>query len=248
VSESHNNPLEQFQVVKHVPLELFGYDISFSNASLFMCLAVLGVIAFMSLGTRKAQMIPGRFQVLVEMIYQFIADMVQENAGAEGKKFFPVIFSIFMFLLFANLIGLVPFSFAVTSHIVVTFAIAAFAFIGVTCVGFYKHGLHFLHFFVPKGLPAGIGGLTIAAFMIVIEFFSYLARPISLSIRLAANITAGHTLLKVIAGFVGMGIIGIFPFAFLLIFTGFELFIACLQAYIFALLCSVYLHDALHMH
>ncbi|MEI7669168.1 MAG: F0F1 ATP synthase subunit A, partial [Pseudomonadota bacterium] len=144
--------------------------------------------------------------------------------------------------------GLIPYSFAVTSHIIITFAFASFVFVGVTCVGFYKHGWHFFEFFVPKGLPSGIGGVLLALFMIVIEFFSYLARPVSLSIRLAANITAGHTLLKVMASFVGIGLLGVFPFAFLLIFTGFEIFVACLQAYIFALLCSMYLNDALHMH
>ena len=249
MAEEANNPLEQFETRKIITLpDIFGYDISFTNASLFMAITVLAVLLFIGLGTAKKQLIPGRLQCMVEMVYQFILNMVKENAGSEGVKYFPAIFSLFIFIIFANLLGLVPYSFAVTSHIIVTFAFAAFVFIGVTTIGFYKHGIHFLHFFVPKGLPGGIGGVVLAVFMIVIEFFSYLARPISLSIRLAANITAGHTLLKIMASFVAASIFGIFPFAFLLIFTGFELFVACLQAYIFALLCSIYLNDALHMH
>ena len=182
------------------------------------------------------------------MTYNFVADMLTETAGPESMRYFPLIFSLFIFILFCNLFGMIPYSFTVTSHIIVTFAFAAFVFIGVTCVGFYKHGLHFLHFFMPKGLPGGIVGIFFAVFMIIIELVSYMARPISLSIRLAANMMAGHTLMKIMASFVGVGLVGIFPFAFLIVFTGFEIFVACLQAYIFALLCSVYLNDALHMH
>lgn len=245
---ANHSPLAQFEVKKLIPIEVAGYDVSFTNASLFMVIAVLCVGMFISLGMRKRALVPGRFQSMVEMVYQFVADMISENAGKEGLKFFPIIFSLFIFVLFCNLLGMVPFSFTVTSHIIVTFAFAAFVFIGVTCVGFWKHGLHFLHFFVPQGLPGGIGGLLLKVFMVVIEFFSYLARPVSLSIRLAANMMAGHTLMKIMASFVGVGLVGVFPFAFLLIFTGFEIFVACLQAYIFALLCSVYLNDALHMH
>jgi F-type H+-transporting ATPase subunit a len=245
------NPLAQFEVKKIFTLpDVFGYDISFTNASLFMCLAVVAVTLFMGLGIRRHALVPGRFQSMVEMTYSFVADMLTDTAGADAMKYFPVIFSLFIFILFCNLFGMLPFhgSFTVTSHIIVTFAFAVFAFVGVTCVGFYKHGLHFLHFFVPKGLPGGFFGLLLAIFMIIIELFSYLARPVSLSIRLAANMMAGHMLLKIMASFVGIGLVGIFPFAFLLIFTGFEIFVACLQAYIFAILCSVYLNDALHMH
>jgi F-type H+-transporting ATPase subunit a len=244
-----HNPLAQFEVKNIFTLpDVLGYDISFTNASLFMVLAVVCVALFMGLGMRQRALVPGRFQSMVELTYNFIADMLTETAGAESMKYFPVIFSLFIFILFCNLFGMIPYSYTVTSHIIVTFAFASFVFIGVTCIGFYKHGLHFLHFFVPSGLPAGIGGVLLACFMVVIEFLSYLARPVSLSIRLAANMMAGHTLMKIMAGFVGIGLVGIFPFAFLLIFTGFEIFVACLQAYIFALLCSVYLNDALHMH
>lgn len=245
---ANHSPLAQFDVKKLVPIEFAGYDLSFTNASMFMVIAVLCVSLFMSLGMRKRSLVPGRFQSMVEMVYNFVADMISENAGKEGLKFFPIIFSLFTFVLFCNLLGMVPYSFTVTSHIIVTFAFAAFVFVGVTCVGFWKHGLHFLHFFVPQGLPGGFGGLILKVFMVIIEFFSYLARPVSLSIRLAANMMAGHTLMKIMASFVGVGLVGVFPFAFLLIFTGFEIFVACLQAYIFALLCSVYLNDALHMH
>ncbi len=244
-----HNPLAQFEVKKIFTLpDVFGYDISFTNASLLMSLSVIAVALFMGLGMRRRELVPGRFQSMVEMTYNFVADMLTETAGADSMRYFPIIFSLFIFILFCNLFGMIPYSYTVTSHIIVTFAFAAFAFIGVTCIGFYKHGLHFLHFFLPSGLPGGIGGLLLAVFMVVIEFFSYLARPVSLSIRLAANMMAGHTLLKIMASFVGVGLIGIFPFAFILIFTGFEIFVACLQAYIFALLCSVYLNDALHMH
>jgi len=244
-----HSPLEQFEVKSLINLpEIAGYNISFTNASLFMGLAVLFVGLFFSIGMRQRALVPGRLQSAVEMLYQFIFNMLEENVGKEGIKYFPIIFSIFIFILFCNLLGMFPYSFAVTSHIIVTFAFAAFVFVGVTTIGFCKHGLHFLHFFVPKGLPGGVGGFLLACFMFIIEFFSYLARPMSLSIRLAANITAGHTLLKIMASFVGVGLVGIFPFAFLLIFTGFEIFVACLQAYIFALLCSIYLNDALNMH
>ena len=249
MTEETHNPLAQFEVKKIFTLpEIFGYDISFTNASLFMMLAVIAVSLFMGLGMRRRALVPGRFQSMVEMTYNFVADMLTESAGAEAMTYFPIIFSLFIFILFCNLFGMIPYSYTVTSHIIVTFAFASFVFVGVTCIGFYKHGLHFLHFFVPKGLPGGFGGFLLAVFMVFIEFFSYLARPVSLSIRLAANMMAGHTLLKIMASFVGIGLLGVFPFAFLLIFTGFEIFVACLQAYIFAILCSVYLNDALHMH
>lgn len=249
MTEAVNNPLEQFEVRDIFTLpHISGYNVSFTNASLFMAIAILSIAFFIGIGTRKRALVPGRFQSVVEIIYQFIFNMVEENAGQEGARYFPIIFSLFIFVLFCNLLGLVPYSFAVTSHIIVTFAFAAFVFVGVTFIGFYKHGLHFLHFFLPKGLPGGIVGLLLAAFMIVIEFFSYLARPVSLSIRLAANMTAGHILLNIMASFVAVGIIGVLPFAFLLIFTGFEIFVACLQAYIFAMLCSIYLNDSLNMH
>lgn len=249
MAEASLNPVEQFELRDYFSFpHISGYNIAFTNASLWMALAVLGVFLFIGLGARRPALVPGRFQTMVEMLYQFVSDMVESSAGAEGKKYFPIIFSLFIFVLFCNLFGLIPYSFSVTSQIIVTFAFAAFVFIGVTFIGFYKHGLHFFHYFLPKGLPGGLIGLVLALFMIIIELFSYMARPVSLSIRLAANMTAGHILLQIMASFVAVGIIGLFPFAFLLIFIGFELFVACLQAYIFALLCSLYLNDALNMH
>ena len=158
-------------------------------------------------------------------------------------KYFPLIFSIFMFVLFANLCGMIPMSFTVTSHIIVTFAMAGILFLGITVLGFVKHGTHFLSLFLPAGTPWWMVPL-----MVLIELVSYMARPVSLSIRLAANMLAGHLLLKIVAGFVMIGLLGVFPFAFLLIFTGFEIFIACLQAYIFTLLICIYLNDAIHLH
>lgn len=244
-----HSPLAQFEVRPLIPLQFAGYDISFTNASLFMMLSVLSITLFVLLGMRRGALVPGRFQSMVEMSYQFVSNLMEDSVGKEGMRYFPLMFCLFMFILFCNLFGMLPYSFTVTSHIIVTFALAICLFIGITMIGFVKHGWHFLLFFVPKGLPTGIGGFALGAFMVVIELFSYLVRPVTLSIRLAANMMAGHILLKVVAGFiVAMGIMGIFPFAFLLIFTAFEIFVACLQAYIFAMLCSIYLNDALHMH
>lgn len=243
---STHSPLAQFEVKKLIPLQLAGYDISFTNASLFMVLAVLGIALFVGLGMRRRALVPGRFQMMVEMSYSFIANMISENAGKEAIVYFPMIFSLFMFVLFCNLLGLLPYSFTVTSHIIVTFALAAIIFLGVTLIAIVKNGLGaFLKSFLPHGTP-----WWMAPMMYFIEFFSYLARPISLSVRLAANMIAGHTMLKVIAGFVVMlGVLGGWaPLAMLIVLTGFEIFVAVLQAYIFTVLTCVYLNQALHLH
>lgn len=244
MSKGHS-PLAQFEVHTWFQLpQLAGYNIDFTNASFFMVLAVLFVAVFMLAGMRKAALVPGRLQSAVEMVYELVAGIVKETVGDEGKQYFPLIFSIFMFVLFCNLLGMVPYSFTVTSHIIVTFALALFVFLAVTLVGFFRHGLHFLHLFVPAGVP-----LWLAPLLIPIEVISYLARPITLSIRLAANMTAGHILLKVVAGFVSaLGFFGVVPLALLVGLIGFEFFIAVLQAYIFTILTCVYLHDAVHMH
>ncbi len=241
-AEAHS-PLAQFEVQPLMPLQFAGYDLSFTNASLWMILAVCGVSILMFMGMRRAALVPGRWQSASEMLVEFVGGIVQDNAGKDAMRYFPLIFTLFMFILLCNLLGMIPTSFTVTSHIIVTFAMAAFVFVGVTIIGFIKHGTHFLSLFLPAGTPWWMMPL-----MIVIELVSYLARPISLSIRLAANMLAGHLLLKIIAGFVMIGFLGIFPFAFLLIFTGFEIFIACLQAYIFTLLSCIYLNDALNLH
>lgn len=240
-----HSPLEQFTVKPIIQLELMGYDISFTNASLFMVLSLIAIFLFLGMSVRKVSLNPSRLQAAGEMSYNFISDMIYETVGEKAKQFIPLVFTLFMFILSANLIGMIPFSFTVTSHIIVTFAMAIFVFIGVTILGFVRHGWHYLSLFLPAGVPT-----VMAPLMIVIELVAYLVRPVSLSIRLAANMTAGHIVMKVIASFVIMGgfIIGPIPFAFLTLLTGFEIFVAVLQAYIFAILSCVYLSDAINLH
>lgn len=242
----NSNPLAQFEIKSLVELpQLAGYNIDFTNSSLFMVLAATTILLFLTLGVRGRALVPGRYQSLVELTYGFVANTVKDNVGSAGRPYFPFIFTTFMFVLFCNLLGMVPFSFTVTSHIVVTFALAMFIFVAVTVIAIVKHGLgKFLGFFLPHGTP-----WWMAPIMYLIELFSYLARPVSLSIRLSANMMAGHTMLKVIAGFVvTMGIAGVLPLSFLVVLTGFEIFVAILQAYIFTVLTCVYLNDALHLH
>jgi F-type H+-transporting ATPase subunit a len=243
VSEENHSPLAQFEVYPIIPLHLFGHDVSFTNASLWMMIAVFTASLLMFMGVHGRQLVPGRWQSVAEMLIDFVQNIVRGNAGKEAMPFFPLVFSLFMFVLFCNLCGMIPFSFTVTSHIIVTFGMAGILFIAITALGFAKHGLHFFSLFLPKGTPWWMMPL-----MIPIEMVSYFARPASLSIRLAANMLAGHLLLKIVAGFVMIGVVGIFPFAFMLIFTGFEIFIAFLQAYIFTLLICIYLNDAIHLH
>lgn len=242
----NHSPLAQFEVKSLMELpQIAGQNIDFTNASLFMVLASVGIMLFLSLGVRGRALVPGRYQSLVEMTYGFVASTVKDNVGSDGRPYFPFIFTLFMFVLFCNLFGMIPFSFTVTSHIVVTFALAMAIFLGVTVIAITKHGLgKFLGFFLPHGTP-----WWMAPIMYLIELFSYLARPVSLSIRLTANMMAGHTMLKVIAGFVvGMGVFGVLPLSLLVVLTGFEIFVAILQAYIFTVLTCVYLNDALHLH
>lgn len=243
--EAHHNPLAQFEVKSLLDLHLAGYNVSFTNSSLFMLIAIMLGTALMTLTVRKSATVPGRLQMLSEMLYEFVANMLYDIAGPKGKQFFPFVFSAFLFVLICNLLGMIPYSFTVTSHIIVTFALAITAFLIVVLTGFIKHGLHFLSFFLPKGTP-----LWMAPLMIFIELFSFLARPMSLSVRLAANMMAGHTMLKIIAGFVialsWWG--GWMPLGALVVLTGFEIFVAVLQAYIFAILICVYLNDAINLH
>jgi len=238
-----HNPLAQFEVYPIIPLKFGELDLSFTNASLWMVIVLGMATSLLMMGVRNRQLVPGRWQSMSEMLVEFISSVVTDNAGKEAMKFFPLIFSLFMFILLSNLCGMIPLSFTVTSHIVVTFALAATLFVGITILGFVKHGMHFLSLFLPAGTPWWMVPL-----MIPIELTSYFMRPVSLSIRLAANMLAGHLLLKIVAGFVMIGLLGIFPFGFLLIFTGFEIFIACLHAYIFTLLICIYLNDALNLH
>lgn len=245
MSAGHHSPLAQFEVHPILPLNIGGYDVSFTNASLWLCIAFAAITLFMMVGARKRQLVPGRWQSLTEATAGFVSDVVQDTTGKDGLKYFPTIFTLFMFILGCNMVGMLPYSFTVTSHVIVTFALAALVFVGVTAIAIIKHGpIKFIKFFLPHGIP-----LIMAPMMFVIEIMSYLARPISLSLRLAINMMVGHTLMKVIAGFVfALGIWGAFPVAFLVLLTGFEIGIALLQAYIFTILTCVYLNDALHLH
>ena len=242
-AEPHG-PLEQFEIQRIVPLNIGGLDLSFSNSSLLMVIALALVAGFLMLGMRRGALVPDRWQCAAELSYEFVAGLIRDTVGSEGRRYFPFVFSLFMFILVGNLLGMIPFSFTFTSHIIVTFALAAVVFIGVTILGFVKHGMHFFAFFVPPGAPLAMWPL-----LIPIEVISYLSRPISLSVRLFANMLAGHTLLKVIAGFIGvMGVFGVLPLALVVALTGLEILIAFLQAYVFAILTCLYINDALHMH
>jgi len=239
------NPMHQFEIKRFVDLDLFGLDASFTNASLFMVIAVFLITLLTIWGMRGRALVPTRLQSVAEISYEFVANMVRDNVGSDGQKYFPFVFSLFMFVLFSNMLGMMPYSFTVTSHIIVTFALAVLIFIGVTIIGFITHGLGFLKFFVPSGVP-----MALLPLLVVIEVISYLTRPISLSVRLFANMMAGHTMLKVFGAFVvALGVIGGWaPLAFMVAFTGLEILVAFLQAYVFAILTCIYLNDALHMH
>ncbi|MCD6035615.1 MAG: atpB [Rickettsiales bacterium] len=239
-----HNPLDQFKIHPLVDLQLAGYDVSFTNSSLMMVIAVGLVALFFTAAMGSRAVVPGRLQSAAEMSYELIANMVKDTVGLEGRKYFPFVFSLFIFILFSNLLGMLPFSFTVTSHIIVTFALAGLVFILVTVVGLVRHGWHFLAHFLPSGTP-----WWLAPLMIPIELFAYLARPVSLSIRLAANMMAGHVLLKVVAGFITpMGIGFFLPLGFVVAVTGFEFFVSILQAYVFTILTCIYLSQSVHMH
>lgn len=244
-AEGGQSPLEQFVWKPIVPAEIGGVDVSFSNSSLFMTITVVVATLFLVLGMRRSAIVPGRWQVAVELSYEFIAGLLRDTVGSEGRKYFPIVFTLFMFVLLGNLLGMVPYSFTFTSHIVVTFAMAIIIFIFVTILGFVKHGMHFFSFFAPPGTP-----VVMLPLLVPIEIISYLSRPISLSVRLFANMLAGHTLIKVIAGFIpALGVIfGVLPLALVVALTGLEILIAFLQAYVFAILTCLYINDAIHLH
>jgi len=209
-----------------------------------MVLSTATILLFLSFGIRKRQMVPNRFQSMVELSYDFIANLVEENVGAGGKKYFPLILSIFLFVLFGNLFGMIPYAFTYTSHIIVTFSLAALVFITVTLIALIKFRWAFFRRFMPENVP-----LIIAPLLIPVELLSYLFRPVSLSVRLFANMLAGHVIIKMFAAFaVMLGVFGFAPLIFDALFIAFEFFIACLQAYIFTILTCIYLHDALHLH
>ncbi|GGE01405.1 ATP synthase subunit a [Polymorphobacter glacialis] len=248
------NPMEQFAIERiGPPIVVAGNDFSFTNSSLWMLIAMLAVAAFLYIGTARPQLVPGRAQAAVEYVYEFIRDMLRENVGKEGLKYAPLIFALFVFVLSCNLLGLIPFvgAFTPTSHIAVTFGLAIIVFALVLIVGFAKHGLHFFKLFLPEGTPIFVLPLVAA-----IEFLSFLSRPFTLAIRLFANMTAGHVLLKVFGGFVvALGsfealpyVFGIIPLGVNVALTALELLIAVVQAYVFALLASIYLNDAVNLH
>ncbi len=242
------DPIHQFQIERIIPMKIGGLDVSFTNASLWMLAVFLAIAALMLYGTSRRSIVPTRLQAAAEMAYEFVASTVRDTAGKEGMRFFPFVFSVFMFVFFSNLIGLIPGSFTVTSQIIVTFAFAALV-IGIVIVyGFIKNGTHFLHLFVPSGVSP-----ILLPFIVLIEVISFISRPISLSVRLFANMLAGHITLKVFGGFVMMllgagaaAIISPLPLLAIVILTAFELLVAFLQAYVFAILTCVYLNDAIH--
>ena len=243
------DPIHQFQIQKWIPLELGGYDVSFTNSSAFMLATVAGASALLYFSTAGRSLIPGRLQSVSEMAYEFVANTLRDAAGTSGMKFFPFVFSLFMFVLAANLLGMVPYFFTVTSHLIVTFALAMLVMAVVVGYGFYKHGFGFLNLFVPHGVPG-----ILVPLVVMIEVISFLSRPISLSVRLFANMLAGHITLKVFAGFVvslsAMGAVGIggsiLPLAMTVALTGLEFLVAFLQAYVFTVLTCMYLNDAIH--
>jgi len=244
------NPIHQFEIQPLVPFSIGGVDLSFTNSALWMVIGVVASLALLSLAMSKKSVIPGRGQLVAEGLYKFIAGLVRENVGEKGMGYFPLVFTLFMVVLLGNLLGMIPGSFTYTSHIAVTGILALIVFLVVTVMGFVNHGFHFLQLFCPPGVP-----LWIAPLIIPIEIISYLSRPITLSLRLFINMLAGHLMVKVIAGFsvmmVGAGVAGALgslgPMLFNVLLIGFEVFVAFVQAYVFALLTCIYLRDTVEM-
>ncbi len=245
------HPLDQFKIEPIIPIHIGGVDASFTNSALFMVITIALASAVVIWGSRGRALVPSRWQSMAEISYEFIAGMIDDNVGHEGRDYFPFIFTLFMFIFFGNLLGLIPYGYTFTSQIIVTFAMAAVVFLGVTIIGIARHGWHFLSFFVPHGVP-----IVLLLLLVPIEVLSYLIRPFTLSIRLFANMMAGHTMLAIFAGFVtplllAAGVIKAFAVVplgvdVLLIFL--ELLVAALQAYVFTILTCLYLRDAIHLH
>ena len=238
------DPIHQFEIKELIHLELFETNISFTNSSLFMSLAIISIILLLLISIKNQSLIPSRLQSISEIFYEFIANMISDNIGEKGHKFFPLIFTLFAFILFGNLLGMLPYTFTFTSHIIVTFVLAIFIFLFVTLLGIFIHGFKFFGLFVPKGVP-----MLMLPLMVPIEIISYLSRPISLSVRLFANMMAGHTMLKIFAGFVfSLGIFGVAPLIVTVALTALEVLIAFLQAYVFTILTCIYLNEAINLH
>jgi len=245
------NPIEQFEIHNYFPVfKIAGHQISFTDSAVFMVLAVVLTAALMLGATSGRRLVPTRMQSVAEILYEFIADMIRSTTGEHGLKFFPLVFSVFMFVLISNLVGLIPYSFSVTSQVIVTASLALLVFFTVIIHGFVHHGLHFLKLFVPSGVP-----IFILPMIVVIELLSFFARPISHSLRLFANILAGHITLNLVGSFAAMmiaafGVVGwlgaTLPVAFAVALFALELLVALLQAYVFAILTCIYLNDSLH--
>ena len=243
--DAHHGPLDQFAINRYVEIDLGGFDASFTNSALMMCVAVVIVTLLTTVGMGRGRMVPGRVQSIVEMSYEMIARMLGDIVGGRGaQKFFPFVFSLFMFLLLGNLLGLIPYAFTFTSHIIVTLAFALVVFVGVTILAIVIHKHRFLTFFLPPGVP-----MWMAPLLVPIEVVSYMARPISLSVRLFANMMAGHSILYVFGAFVFvLSFAGVLPFAFIVALYGLELLVAVLQAYVFTILTCLYIRDAIELH
>ena len=249
MADVRTDPIHQFGIQKIVDINIDGYDVSFTNSSLFMVLTLAAIALVLLWGSSAKAVVPGRAQTVAEMSYEFVANTLRNAAGEGGMRFMPLVFSLFMFVLTANIFGMVPYFFTVTSHIIVTAALALLVIFTVTIYGFYKNGTHFLKLFVPSGVPAAIVPLVT-----LIEIISFLSRPLSLAVRLFANMLAGHITLKVFAGFVvtltGLGAFGflgaLLPLVMVVALTALEFLVAFLQAYVFTILTCMYLNDALH--
>jgi F-type H+-transporting ATPase subunit a len=244
------DPIHQFEIRNFFSLGYWGgHPIAFTNSALFMVIICLVIVALMLLTTQSRALVPGRMQSVAELSYEFVADTIKSTAGTEGMKFLPLVFTLFMFILVANLIGLIPYTFTITSHIIITAALALTVFVTVLVYGFWKNGLKFFKLFVPSGIP-----VYILPLIVFIEVLSFISRPISHSVRLFANMLAGHITLKVFAGFVtmlgGLGYLGwlgaTLPLVLVIALTALELLVAFLQAYVFAILTCIYLNDAIH--
>jgi F-type H+-transporting ATPase subunit a len=244
------NPMEQFTIRPIVPLHIGGYDVSFTNQSLLMVIVAIAASLFLTVTMAKRRLVPSRAQSMAEMSYEFVANMIQTSAGNDGLRFFPFVFTLFVFVLFSNFFGMIPGSFTVTSQIAVTFTLAALVILTVIVTGFITHGFGFLKLFVPAA------PWYLLILLVPIEIISFLTRPISLSVRLFANMLAGHTMLAVFGGFVvllgGAGgvlsLLSIAPMALIVAIMLLELLVAFLQAYVFAILTCIYLNEALHLH
>jgi F-type H+-transporting ATPase subunit a len=238
------NPLNQFAIHPLIPIHVGGYDLSFTNSSLLMVIAFLLIVFLFYVGTSGKALIPGRLQSAAEMMYEFVANMVEDNAGHGSAKYIPFVMSIFLVVLFGNILGLVPYSFTYTSHIIVTAVLALMIFVVVIVLSLKNHGIGFFKMFFPPGAP-----IALAPLLVPIEVLSFVFRPISLSVRLFANMMAGHVMLQLFAGFtIALGFFGVLPLTFVVLLTGFEILVALLQAYVFALLTSIYLKDTLEAH